>query len=105
MNACEQLHIALRELEADLKNYKVYGSALITLGDIGNTPEVREIYRTVVGLNCRIPVFANDFDQYKIMETGHAVFVIRLTGMVYIQTVVGKLVLPYGSGVVIDGKF
>ncbi|MNF76555.1 hypothetical protein D3C85_238880 [compost metagenome] len=105
MTACEQLHAALRDLEADLKNYKVYGSALITLSKDSLSPELREVYRAVMGLKCRIPVYANDFDQYKIQETGHAVFVIKLTGMVYIQTVVGKLVLPYGAGVAIQGKF
>lgn len=105
MNHSEHLHVALRDLEADLKNYKVYGSALITLCDDSPSPELREIYRAVVGLKCRIPVYTNDFDQHKIVETGHAVFVIKLTGMVYIQTVVGKLVLPYGSGVVTKGKF
>lgn len=105
MTACEQLHAALRDLEADLKNYKVYGSALITLSKDSLSPELREVYRAVMALKCRIPVYTNDFDQYKIQETGHAVFVIKLTGMVYIQTVVGKLVLPYGAGVAIQGKF
>lgn len=105
MNANEHLHAALRDLEAELKNYKVYGSALITLSDDSPSPELREVYRAVVGLNCRIPVYTNDFEQHKIQATGHAVFVIKLTGMVYIQTVVGKLVLPYGSGIVTQGKF
>jgi hypothetical protein len=105
MTACEQLHAALRELEADLKNYKVYGSALITLSEDSPSPELRDIYHAVIGLKCRIPVYTNDFEQHKIKETGHAVFVIKLTGMVYIQTVVGKLVLPYGSGIVTQGKY
>lgn len=83
----------------------MYGSALITLSKDSLSPELREVYRAVMGLKCRIPVYTNDFDQYKIQETGHAVFVIKLTGMVYIQTVVGKLVLPYGAGVAIQGKF
>lgn len=105
MTPREHLVVALRDLEADLGSYRVPGSALITLSEDSPTPELREVYRAVVGLQRRVPVYANDYDQYKIPDTGHAVFAIRLTGMVYIQTLVGKLVLPPGSGLSIMGKY
>lgn len=105
MTPREQLVAALRDLETDLGNYRVPGTALITLSDESASHELREVYRAVVGLKNRLPVYANDYDQYKIPETGHVVFVIRLTGMVYIQTLVGKLVLPTGASLSIMGKF
>jgi hypothetical protein len=105
MTPLEHLTTALKDLEADLTNYKVYGSALITLSDESPTPELREVFRAVTGLKNRIPVLTNDFDMHKIQATGHEVFVIRLTGMVYIKTIVGKLVLPYGAGIATTGKF
>jgi hypothetical protein len=105
MTPREHLACALRDLEADLSSYCIPGSALITLGEDVGSPELREVYRAVVGLQHRLPVYANDYDMYKIPDTGHAVFAIRLTGMVYIQTLVGKLVLPQGMGLSILGKF
>lgn len=104
MTPREHLVSALRDLESDLMSYRVPGSALITLSDEAVSPEIREVYRAVVGLK-KLPVFSNDFDHYKIPDTGHSVYVIKLTGMVYIQTMVGKLVLPYGMPISIDGRF
>lgn len=105
MPAHELLKAALRDLEADLKHYKVYGTALITLSDESGSEELRAVYQAVKALGCRIPVYSNIYDQHKVPDTGHAVFVIKLTGMVYIQTLVGKLVLPYGSNVNTIGRF
>lgn len=105
MSPHETLSVALRDLEADLKHYKVYGSALITLGEESTSEELRAVYRAVKALGCRVPVYSNIYDQHKVPDTGHAVYVIKLTGMVYIQTLVGKLVLPYGSNVNTIGRF
>lgn len=105
MNHSEQLTAALLDLEADLGNYRIPDAQLITVREDSPQEELREVYRAIMGLDRRVPVYSNDFDQHKIPNTGHVVTKINLTGMVYIETIVGKLVLPHGTNLSIMGKF